>query len=314
MTDAVAPRAARVSAAADNEMMAWDSRARRVVTLWLPLCCFIIVLLFPFYWMSVTAFKPDAELYDFATNTFTASGSTASEHAVTSSALTSTGKVIQIDFGPVGTEAWDLGTGTWTDIVDSPTPVDSAPLLRAHDGRIYAFGGGTSTGDATNAVSVFDPQPRSGSTWVLDDSSTCRHHRLTTVDVRHLQAPGPKSRTDALGYAIVFGKRRQAVTLAYLRRVGAQRPRVDLETDVGTLEIGGIDVDRAAVARGRNNVIVRQPGGDARRVDPGMDEAGALIEGEARLRLRPRDERRERHQRRHAQCQSIAPHGDSTAA
>jgi multiple sugar transport system permease protein len=66
MTDAVAPPAAKVSAAADNEMMAWDSRARRMVTLWLPLACFIIILLFPFYWMSVTAFKPDAELYDFA--------------------------------------------------------------------------------------------------------------------------------------------------------------------------------------------------------------------------------------------------------
>jgi multiple sugar transport system permease protein len=39
-----------------------------MVTLWLPLCCFIIILLFPFYWMSVTAFKPDAELYDFAKN------------------------------------------------------------------------------------------------------------------------------------------------------------------------------------------------------------------------------------------------------
>jgi multiple sugar transport system permease protein len=69
MTDAAAaPEATRASAAADNEMMAWDSRARRMVTLWLPLSCFIIILLFPFYWMSVTAFKPDAELYDFAKN------------------------------------------------------------------------------------------------------------------------------------------------------------------------------------------------------------------------------------------------------
>jgi multiple sugar transport system permease protein len=46
--------------------MQWDSKARRVVVLWLPLACFLFVLLFPFYWMAVTAFKPDAELYDFA--------------------------------------------------------------------------------------------------------------------------------------------------------------------------------------------------------------------------------------------------------
>lgn len=50
------------------ETMQWDSRARRVVMLWVPLCCFLFILLFPFYWMTITAFKPDAELYDFATH------------------------------------------------------------------------------------------------------------------------------------------------------------------------------------------------------------------------------------------------------
>lgn len=50
------------------ETLAWDSKARRVVTLWVPLGLFIFVLLFPFYWMTVTAFKPDGELYDFANN------------------------------------------------------------------------------------------------------------------------------------------------------------------------------------------------------------------------------------------------------
>lgn len=69
MTDAAAATAN--SSAADNaasaqpEHMAWDSRARRMVTLWLPLGCFVLILLFPFYWMTVTAFKPNAELYDF---------------------------------------------------------------------------------------------------------------------------------------------------------------------------------------------------------------------------------------------------------
>ena len=39
---------------------------RRVVTLYLPLAIFVFVLLFPFYWMTTTSFKPDAELYDYA--------------------------------------------------------------------------------------------------------------------------------------------------------------------------------------------------------------------------------------------------------
>jgi multiple sugar transport system permease protein len=39
---------------------------RRLVTLYLPLGLFVFVLLFPFYWMTVTTFKPDDELYDYA--------------------------------------------------------------------------------------------------------------------------------------------------------------------------------------------------------------------------------------------------------
>ncbi|MBE9606075.1 carbohydrate ABC transporter permease [Acetobacteraceae bacterium H6797] len=45
--------------------LAWQSRSRRVVTLYVPLACFIFVLLFPFYWMTITTFKPNAELYDY---------------------------------------------------------------------------------------------------------------------------------------------------------------------------------------------------------------------------------------------------------
>jgi multiple sugar transport system permease protein len=37
----------------------------RILTLYLPLSGFLVLLLFPFYWMTTTAFKPDAELYDF---------------------------------------------------------------------------------------------------------------------------------------------------------------------------------------------------------------------------------------------------------
>ena len=38
---------------------------RRVVTLYLPLAILLFVLLFPFYWMAATTFKPDDELYDY---------------------------------------------------------------------------------------------------------------------------------------------------------------------------------------------------------------------------------------------------------
>ena len=38
------------------------SLPRRIVTIYLPLGAFLFVLLFPFYWMVVTSFKPNAEL------------------------------------------------------------------------------------------------------------------------------------------------------------------------------------------------------------------------------------------------------------
>ena len=46
-------------------VIAWESVPRRLVTVWLPLSLFLIVLLFPFYWMTITVFKSDAELYDY---------------------------------------------------------------------------------------------------------------------------------------------------------------------------------------------------------------------------------------------------------
>ena len=45
--------------------LSWDSVPRRVVTLYVPLLLFIVVLLFPFYWMAVTTFKPNNELYNY---------------------------------------------------------------------------------------------------------------------------------------------------------------------------------------------------------------------------------------------------------
>jgi multiple sugar transport system permease protein len=41
------------------------TRPRKLLTVYLPLCVFLFVLLFPFYWMAVTTFKPNDELYNF---------------------------------------------------------------------------------------------------------------------------------------------------------------------------------------------------------------------------------------------------------
>jgi multiple sugar transport system permease protein len=64
MTDraiAAAPRAA------DSEGMEYlTTLPRRVVTVYIPLVIFLFVLLFPFYWMAVTTFKPNDELYNFS--------------------------------------------------------------------------------------------------------------------------------------------------------------------------------------------------------------------------------------------------------
>jgi hypothetical protein len=46
------------------------SLPRRVVTIYVPLFAFLFVLLFPFYWMTITAVKPDAELLSRDGNPF----------------------------------------------------------------------------------------------------------------------------------------------------------------------------------------------------------------------------------------------------
>jgi multiple sugar transport system permease protein len=46
------------------------SLPRRIVTVYLPLFVFVVVLLFPFYWMAITAVKPDAELLSREGNPF----------------------------------------------------------------------------------------------------------------------------------------------------------------------------------------------------------------------------------------------------
>ena len=47
-----------------------DSLPRRVVTLYAPLAVFVFVLLFPFYWMAMTTFKPNEELLSRDSNPF----------------------------------------------------------------------------------------------------------------------------------------------------------------------------------------------------------------------------------------------------
>ncbi|OKO77102.1 sugar ABC transporter permease [Bradyrhizobium sp. NAS80.1] len=63
MSDTVAQASAVARAAPDT--MAWDSGLRRLMMIYLPLACFVIILLFPFYWMAITSFKPNAELMNF---------------------------------------------------------------------------------------------------------------------------------------------------------------------------------------------------------------------------------------------------------
>ena len=67
MTDAATVPATHVPNVTPERQgaMNWDSVPRRIVTLYIPLSLFVIVLLFPFYWMAITTFKPNNELYNF---------------------------------------------------------------------------------------------------------------------------------------------------------------------------------------------------------------------------------------------------------
>ncbi|MBL8317021.1 MAG: carbohydrate ABC transporter permease [Burkholderiaceae bacterium] len=47
-----------------------ESRTRKAVTIYLPLAIFLFVLLFPFYWMAITTFKPNEELLSREGNPF----------------------------------------------------------------------------------------------------------------------------------------------------------------------------------------------------------------------------------------------------
>ena len=50
----------------EGGMQYLETLPRRVVTVYIPLVLFLIILLFPFYWMGITSFKPNEELYDYS--------------------------------------------------------------------------------------------------------------------------------------------------------------------------------------------------------------------------------------------------------
>jgi multiple sugar transport system permease protein len=64
-------RSATLERATDAQGMGYlVSTPRRVVTVYLPLAIFLFVLLFPFYWMVMTSFKPNEELISRGANPF----------------------------------------------------------------------------------------------------------------------------------------------------------------------------------------------------------------------------------------------------
>src|SRR3546814_5502908 len=55
----------RVGSTDSDGMHYLESLPRRIVTVYLPLAIIVFVLLFPFYWMGITTFKSNEELYNF---------------------------------------------------------------------------------------------------------------------------------------------------------------------------------------------------------------------------------------------------------
>ena len=45
-------------------MVSGEGRIKQAARVWLPIGFFIVVALFPFYWMAITSIKPNSELYN----------------------------------------------------------------------------------------------------------------------------------------------------------------------------------------------------------------------------------------------------------
>jgi multiple sugar transport system permease protein len=65
MTDAVAETSRAVPPIERQGVIQWESLPRRLVTVYTPLIAFIVILLFPFYWMTITTLKSNEELYNY---------------------------------------------------------------------------------------------------------------------------------------------------------------------------------------------------------------------------------------------------------
>jgi len=65
MTDQTLSQRPHLTDKESTGVIDWSSGPRRFIVLYLPLSLFVLVLLFPFYWMAITAIKPNAELLDF---------------------------------------------------------------------------------------------------------------------------------------------------------------------------------------------------------------------------------------------------------
>jgi multiple sugar transport system permease protein len=65
MAIATANRNAVAAEGDEGGMRYLDRLPRRIVTVYLPLFVFVFVLLFPFYWMAITAVKPNYQLTDY---------------------------------------------------------------------------------------------------------------------------------------------------------------------------------------------------------------------------------------------------------
>jgi len=65
MAIATANKNAAVIAGDEGGMGYLERLPRRVVTVYVPLFLFVFVLLFPFYWMAITAIKPNYQLTDY---------------------------------------------------------------------------------------------------------------------------------------------------------------------------------------------------------------------------------------------------------
>jgi multiple sugar transport system permease protein len=65
LKDVLSGKSPSASVSDHSEGMSYlENLPRRLVTLYLPLSIIVIVLLFPFYWMGLTAIKPDEQLLD----------------------------------------------------------------------------------------------------------------------------------------------------------------------------------------------------------------------------------------------------------